>query len=115
MFEGWGREKYDDMIVSLNNQLPSMDASMDFSVTARSSSTNSPGGGVSILESPFYLSCFTKLSVLKRLVSIKLIILRNWSLLFKYAKMVSQEFSPHSKLNRQKPTGRIIININCMP
>ena len=48
-----GQEKYDDMIVLLINQLPSMDASMDFSVTARSPSADSPGGGVSILESPF--------------------------------------------------------------
>jgi hypothetical protein len=49
-----GQNKYDDMIVSLINQLPSMDASMDFSVTERSSSNaESPGGGVSILESPF--------------------------------------------------------------
>jgi hypothetical protein len=29
-----GQDKYDDMIVSLINQLPSMDASTDFSVTA---------------------------------------------------------------------------------
>ncbi len=36
-----GQEKYDeDMIVSLINQLPSMDASMDFSVTARSPSAD---------------------------------------------------------------------------
>ncbi len=49
-----GQDKYDEMILSLINQLPSMDASTDFSVTARSSSNNeSPGGGVSILESPF--------------------------------------------------------------
>ena len=49
-----GQEKYIAMIVSLINQLPSMDASMDFSVTERSSSNaESPGGGVSILESPF--------------------------------------------------------------
>ena len=49
-----GQNKYDDMIVSLINQLPSMDASMDFSVRERSSSNaESPGGGVSILESPF--------------------------------------------------------------
>ena len=49
-----GRSKYDDMIVLLINQLPSVDSSMDFSVTERSSSNaESPGGGVSILESPF--------------------------------------------------------------
>ncbi len=49
-----GQDKYDDMIVSLINQLPLMDASTDFSVTARSSSNNElPGGGVSILESHF--------------------------------------------------------------
>ncbi len=49
-----GQNKYDDMIVSLINQLLSMDASMDFSVTERSSSNaESPRGGVSILESPF--------------------------------------------------------------
>jgi hypothetical protein len=29
-----GQEKYDDMIVLLINQLPSMDASMDFSMKA---------------------------------------------------------------------------------
>ena len=45
-----GQDKYDAMIVLLINQLPSMDASTDFSVTAGSSSnTESPGGGVSIL------------------------------------------------------------------
>jgi hypothetical protein len=48
-----GQEKYGDKIVLLINQLPSMDASMDFSVTARSASAVLPGGGVSILESPF--------------------------------------------------------------
>ncbi len=48
-----GQEKYDDMIVLLINQLSSMDASMDFSMTAGSPSANSPGGGVSIWESPF--------------------------------------------------------------
>jgi hypothetical protein len=49
-----GQNKYDDMIVSLINQLLSIDASMDFSVTEGSSSNaESPGGGVSILESPF--------------------------------------------------------------
>ncbi len=48
------QDKYNDMIVLLINQLPSMDASMEFSVTARSpSSAELPGGGVSILESPF--------------------------------------------------------------
>jgi hypothetical protein len=49
-----GQDKYDDMIVLLINQLLSMGASMDFSVTARSpSNVELPGGGVSILESPF--------------------------------------------------------------
>jgi hypothetical protein len=50
-----GQDKYDDMVVLLINQLPSIyAASMDFSMTARSSSNaESPGGGVSILESPF--------------------------------------------------------------
>jgi hypothetical protein len=49
-----GQDKYDDMIVSLINQLPSMKSSMDFSVTATSSANPElPGGGVSILESPF--------------------------------------------------------------
>ena len=49
-----GQEKYDDMIVLLINQLPSMDASAHLSMTERSSSdAESPGGGVSILESPF--------------------------------------------------------------
>jgi hypothetical protein len=49
-----GQNKYDDMIVSLINQLLSIDASMDFSMTEGSSSNaESPGGGVSILESPF--------------------------------------------------------------
>jgi hypothetical protein len=41
------------MIVSLINQLPSMDASMDFSVTTRSPSADLPGGRVAILESLF--------------------------------------------------------------
>jgi hypothetical protein len=49
-----GQDKYNDIIVSLINQLPLMDASTDFSVTAQSSSNNElPGRGVSILESPF--------------------------------------------------------------
>ncbi len=49
-----GQDKYDDIIVLLINQLPSMDASMVFFVTARSpSNAESPGGGVLILESPF--------------------------------------------------------------
>jgi hypothetical protein len=49
-----GQDKYDDMIVLLINQLPSMELSMDFSVTATSSANpESPGGGVSTLESPF--------------------------------------------------------------
>ncbi len=49
-----GQDKYDDMIVSLINQLPSMKSSMDISVTATSSANpESPGGGVSTLESPF--------------------------------------------------------------
>ena len=49
-----GQDKYDDMIVLLINQLPSMELSMDFSMTATSSANpESPGGGVSTLESPF--------------------------------------------------------------
>ena len=49
-----GQDKYDDMIVLLINQLPSMESSRDFSVAATSSSNSeSPGGGVSTLESPF--------------------------------------------------------------
>jgi hypothetical protein len=49
-----GQDKYNDMIVSLINQLPSMDASAHLSVTERSSSNaEPPGAGVSILESPF--------------------------------------------------------------
>ena len=49
-----GQNKYNDMIVSMINQLPSVDSSMDFSVTERSlSNAELPGGGVSILESPF--------------------------------------------------------------
>ncbi len=49
-----GQEKYDDMIVSLINQLPSMESSIDFSKTATSSANSElPGGGVSTLESPF--------------------------------------------------------------
>ena len=50
-----GQTKYDDMIVSLINQLPSMKTSIDFSVTTTSSANpESPeDGGVSTLESPF--------------------------------------------------------------
>ena len=50
-----GQTKYDDMIVSLINQLPSMKSSIDFSDTNTSSGDpESPyGGGVSTLESPF--------------------------------------------------------------
>ena len=49
-----GQEKYNDMIVSLINQLPSMESSIDFSKTATSSANSElPGGGVSTLESPF--------------------------------------------------------------
>jgi len=49
-----GQGKYNDMIVSLINQLPSMKSSIDFSVTVTSSANpESPGGGVSTLESPF--------------------------------------------------------------
>ncbi len=49
-----GQDKYDDMIVSLINQLPLMESSGDFSVTATSSANPElPGGGVSTLESPF--------------------------------------------------------------
>jgi predicted ATP-dependent endonuclease of OLD family len=49
-----GQTKYDDMIVSLINQLPSMKSSIDFSDTNTSSGNpESPYGGVSTLESPF--------------------------------------------------------------
>ncbi len=48
-----GHDKYDVMIVLLINQLPSMESSRDFSVTATSSANpESPGGGVSTLETP---------------------------------------------------------------
>jgi hypothetical protein len=49
-----GQGKYNDMIVSLIIQLPSMKSSIDFSMTVTSSANpESPGGGVSTLESPF--------------------------------------------------------------
>ena len=50
-----GQTKYDDMIVSLINQLPSMKSSIDFSDTNTSSSggPESPYRDVSTLESPF--------------------------------------------------------------
>jgi hypothetical protein len=49
-----GQRKYDDMIVSLINQLPSMKSSIDFSKTTTSSANPElPDGGVSTLESPF--------------------------------------------------------------
>ena len=52
-----GQTKYDDMIVSLTNQLPLMKSSIIdlFSETTTSSSANleSPDGGVSTLESHF--------------------------------------------------------------
>ena len=49
-----GQTKYDDMIVSLINQLPSMKSSIDFSDTNTSSGNpESPYGGVSTLESHF--------------------------------------------------------------
>jgi hypothetical protein len=49
-----GQSKYDDMIVSLINQLPLMKSSIDFSKTATSSANPElPDGGVSTLESPF--------------------------------------------------------------
>ena len=53
-----GQDKYDDMIDLLIYQLPSMESSMNFSVTARSSANpESPGRGVSILESYFKFFC----------------------------------------------------------
>ena len=49
-----GQDTNDDMIVLLINQLPSMESSRDFSVTATSSANPElPDGGVSTLESPF--------------------------------------------------------------
>ena len=49
-----GQTKYDDMIVSLINQLPSMKSSIDFSDTNTSSGDpESPYRDVSSLESPF--------------------------------------------------------------
>jgi hypothetical protein len=50
-----GQTKYDDMILSLINQLPSMKTSIDFSVTTTSSANPElpEDGGVSTLESPF--------------------------------------------------------------
>ena len=49
-----GQTKYDDMIVSLINQLPSMKSSIDFTETTTSSGNpESPHVGVSTSESPF--------------------------------------------------------------
>jgi hypothetical protein len=49
-----GQDKYDDMIVLLINQLPTMESSMDFSVPATSSANEeSSNGGLSTMESPF--------------------------------------------------------------
>jgi len=49
-----GQTKYDGMIVSLINQLPSMKSSIDFSETTTSSGNSElPDEGVSTLESPF--------------------------------------------------------------
>ena len=49
-----GQTKYDDIIVSLINQLPLMKSSIDFSETTTSSANPElPDRGVSTLESPF--------------------------------------------------------------
>jgi len=51
-----GQSKYDDMIFSLINQLPSMKSSIDFSETATSSANPElPDGGVSTLKFSFYI------------------------------------------------------------
>ena len=44
-----GQDKYDDMIVSLMNQMPGMENSIDISVAAGSANATSPTSGVSSL------------------------------------------------------------------
>ncbi len=50
-----GQDKYDDMIVSLMNQMPGMETILDISMTAASSADEElPESGVSsMMESPF--------------------------------------------------------------